>query len=435
MALFQPVGQVKLTNVALIKYRVSNKKFEIACYRNKAINFRNGIETDPEEVLQTDVIYTNAQQGEQAGKEELEKYFPNTKFRDIVKTILEKGDLQITDKEREHQTELLFKDIANIIAERCCHPDSKRPFSFDSIQAAMKKIHFPVKLDQAAKKQASDCIKKLQEKFIIAKADMKIQLIVSQEKKEDLLTELQNILVVPTDQFEETGKWHMICMIEPAKYRTIEDILKNKLQDGSMEVLIAYVMNKEVTDIENAGTVNLQIRADAKFDALKKYVDSDDEKEEKAKGQSKKEKDKKAKKQEKKKDDDDEDDAKGSKKSKSKKKKFIEEEEKKDTSSKKEIEKDNDKQKEELVDQDVKNAIDTTKIDTVEEKKFKCLTCKDAAYDSNQEFRNHFKTEWHNYNLKKKMLKKPPPPVDEEEFKSIKFDQEFEEKTNIKHNK
>jgi len=158
-----------------------------------------------------------------------------------------------------------------------------------------------VKLDQAAKKQASDCIKKLQEKFIIAKADMKIQLIVSQEKKEDLLTELQNILVVPTDQFEETGKWHMICMIEPAKYRTIEDILKNKLQDGSMEVLIAYVMNKEVTDIENAGTVNLQIRADAKFDALKKYVDSDDEKEEKAKGQSKKEKDKKAKKQEKKK--------------------------------------------------------------------------------------------------------------------------------------
>lgn len=88
-----------------------------------------------------------------------------------------------------------------------------------------------------------------------------------------------------------------------------------------------------------------------------------------------------------------------------------------------------------MVDQDVKNAIDTIKIDTVEEKKFKCLTCKDAAYDSNQEFRNHFKTEWHNYNLKKKMLKKPPPPVDEEEFKSIKFDQEFEEKTNIKHNK
>jgi len=88
-----------------------------------------------------------------------------------------------------------------------------------------------------------------------------------------------------------------------------------------------------------------------------------------------------------------------------------------------------------LVDQDVKNAIDTIKIDTVEEKKFKCLTCKDAGYDSNQEFRNHFKTEWHNYNLKKKMLKKPPPPVDEEEFKSIKFDQEFEEKTNIKHNK
>lgn len=40
------MGVVGLTNVAMIKYKTNNYKFEIACYKNKAINWRNGVEKD-----------------------------------------------------------------------------------------------------------------------------------------------------------------------------------------------------------------------------------------------------------------------------------------------------------------------------------------------------------------------------------------------------
>lgn len=40
-----------MTNVAFIKYRVDKLKFEIACYKNKAINWRNGVEKDLSEVI------------------------------------------------------------------------------------------------------------------------------------------------------------------------------------------------------------------------------------------------------------------------------------------------------------------------------------------------------------------------------------------------
>jgi ribosome maturation protein SDO1 len=96
---------------------------------------------------------------------------------------LEKGELQISDKEREAQIEMMFKDIANIIAEKCCHPESKRPFSLESVKAALKTIHFSPKLDQPAKRQASDCIKKLRETFYIARAEMKIKLTVPNSHK------------------------------------------------------------------------------------------------------------------------------------------------------------------------------------------------------------------------------------------------------------
>jgi ribosome maturation protein SDO1 len=47
MRVNQPVGIVEMTNIAIIKYRTStNQKFEIACYKNKAINWRNGVEKD-----------------------------------------------------------------------------------------------------------------------------------------------------------------------------------------------------------------------------------------------------------------------------------------------------------------------------------------------------------------------------------------------------
>jgi len=41
--------------------------------------------------------------------------------------------------------------------------------------------------------------------------------------------------------------------------------------------------------------------------------------------------------------------------------------------------------------------------DATNEKKFKCSSCKFASFDTNQEFRTHFKTDWHNFNLKRKI--------------------------------
>lgn len=52
-----------------------------------AIDYRNGIQTSIDEVVQAQTIYVNAYQGEQASKEELEKYFPNMKNEEIIKTV------------------------------------------------------------------------------------------------------------------------------------------------------------------------------------------------------------------------------------------------------------------------------------------------------------------------------------------------------------
>jgi ribosome maturation protein SDO1 len=36
-------GQKRLTNIAVVRMKKFGKRFEIACYKNKVINWRNGV--------------------------------------------------------------------------------------------------------------------------------------------------------------------------------------------------------------------------------------------------------------------------------------------------------------------------------------------------------------------------------------------------------
>lgn len=87
----QPMSKITMTNVATIRYKINNRQFEIACYRNKALNWRNGLEEDLAEVLQIEEIYENASHGTIAKKADLNKFFANKTKREIIEIILERG--------------------------------------------------------------------------------------------------------------------------------------------------------------------------------------------------------------------------------------------------------------------------------------------------------------------------------------------------------
>lgn len=41
--IFTPTNQIRLTNVAVVRIKKTGKRFEIACYRNKVVSWRNGV--------------------------------------------------------------------------------------------------------------------------------------------------------------------------------------------------------------------------------------------------------------------------------------------------------------------------------------------------------------------------------------------------------
>lgn len=91
----QPVGQVRFTNVAVVRLKACGKRFEIAAYRNKVLSWRSGVETDIFEVLQTTTVFTNVSKGIAASKKELVEAFGTEDNEKAARIILEKGQVEV----------------------------------------------------------------------------------------------------------------------------------------------------------------------------------------------------------------------------------------------------------------------------------------------------------------------------------------------------
>ena len=63
MVINQPMSQIRLTNVSLVRLKKGKKRFEVACYQNKVQDYRSGVEKDLDEVLQIPRVFFNVSKG------------------------------------------------------------------------------------------------------------------------------------------------------------------------------------------------------------------------------------------------------------------------------------------------------------------------------------------------------------------------------------
>lgn len=138
MPIQQPGTQIKLTNVSLVRLKKNKKRFEIACYKNKVLEWRSGIETDLDNVLQIPNVFLNVSKGQTAPAAELAKAFgKDVSVDDIILEILKKGELQVGEKERSAQLERVHNEVISIVASKLVDPRTKRVYTTGMIEKAL----------------------------------------------------------------------------------------------------------------------------------------------------------------------------------------------------------------------------------------------------------------------------------------------------------
>uniref|UniRef100_A0A6M2DJ04 Ribosome maturation protein SBDS n=1 Tax=Xenopsylla cheopis TaxID=163159 RepID=A0A6M2DJ04_XENCH len=236
--IFTPTNQIRLTNVAIVRMKKGGKRFEIACYKNKVVSWRNNVEKDIDEVLQTHSVFTNVSKGQIAKKEDLQKYFGKDDETEVCKEILAKGELQVSDKERNSQLDLLFKDIATTVANKCVNPDTKRPYPVTMIEKAMKDAHYSVKPNRSAKQQALDVIPLLKDNMPIERAQMRLRIVSTGKESKTIREKLLKLISTTENEEWDNGTLNMVCLADPGHYRAIDELIRSETKgNGLLELL------------------------------------------------------------------------------------------------------------------------------------------------------------------------------------------------------
>lgn len=175
-------------------------------------------------MLQIQSVFINVSKGQMAKKEDLVKCFGTDDHKKVCLEILQKGELQISEKERTHQLEATFKDIATIIADKCVNPETKRPYPVGIIEKAMKQVHVSVKQNRNSKQQALDIIPQLKKVIPIDRAQMKIR-VLTNKKNKNKLKELAS--KIEEDNALADGMIEMIFTTDPGNFRQIDQLVNN----------------------------------------------------------------------------------------------------------------------------------------------------------------------------------------------------------------
>ncbi|KAL4559187.1 hypothetical protein LXL04_031321 [Taraxacum kok-saghyz] len=342
-SIVQPVGQKRLTNVAAVRLKKHGIRFEIACYKNKVLSWRSGVEKDLDEVLQSHTVYSNVVKGVLAKSKDLKTAFGMDDQTKICLEILEKGELQVAGKERESQLSNQFRDIATIVMQKTINPETQRPYTISMIERLMHEIHFAVDPHSNSKKQALDVIRELQKHFPIKRSPMRLKLTLPNEKLNPLTEKLEEWKAVIISKEPSGTQLSIICEMDPGFFRDCDSYLRN-LQ-GRSEILAVSVHGE-------GGDINAD-----------QYEGHDDVS------------------------------------SSEQLKKVLPEPVAAQLTEKMEKQKLGGKSEE-------------TESGGVKVKQSKCSTC-DAVVGDAKEYREHFKSDWHKHNLKRKTRQLPPLSAEE----------------------
>ncbi|KXG53274.1 Ribosome maturation protein SBDS [Penicillium griseofulvum] len=141
MPINQPSNQIKFTNVSVVRLKKGKKRFELACYKNKLLEYRSGAEKDLDNVLQVPTVFLSVSKAQTAPSAELAKAFgTGTPREEILQEILRKGEVQVGERERKDILERVEKEVLDIVSGRLVDPSTKRVYTTGMIHKALDQL-------------------------------------------------------------------------------------------------------------------------------------------------------------------------------------------------------------------------------------------------------------------------------------------------------
>ena len=154
-------SRIDLGDLSLIRYKSKGNRFEIVVDPEKAWLYRQGEDIPLDDIVEGFTVFENFSKGLKASEHALEDSFGTEDEKEIVKTIIDKGDLQITQEMRKRFLQEKIDEIVDFLVKHTVNPKKREPHTPVRIEKAMDEAKVRVDRNEPTKEQALRILKEI----------------------------------------------------------------------------------------------------------------------------------------------------------------------------------------------------------------------------------------------------------------------------------
>ena len=224
-----------MADVTVVRYSHEGEKFEILVKPDPALDYKLGKKKDISSVLVSDDIYTDSGKGTKPATEKLVKAFKTEDSAEIVKIILQKGDLNLTTDQRRKMVDEKKKQIIAFIAKTYVDPKTHLPHPPLRIEQAMKDGRVSVDPQKNVDEQVKDIVDKLRSIIALKSENLQLEIVIPAQYASQSYAILKSVGSLKKEDWQNNGSLKAILEIPAAARPNVIDRL-GSITKGSASV-------------------------------------------------------------------------------------------------------------------------------------------------------------------------------------------------------
>jgi len=152
---------VSLDKAIIASYDREGEHFELFLDPDNAYLYLEGSKKDLRNILVVDEVFEDAKNGERHKAEAIKKAFGTTDIFEILKIMLEKGEVQLTTEQKRKKLEETRKKILAIICMEAIDARTKAPIPIQRLENALEQVRIHIDPFKDPREQVPGIVKLL----------------------------------------------------------------------------------------------------------------------------------------------------------------------------------------------------------------------------------------------------------------------------------
>ncbi len=225
---------VTVDQAIIARLKTHGQIFEILVDCNNAVALREGKNVDMRDILAAMKVFSDAKKGLEASENAMKQIFGTHDVEEVAKSIIQRGEIQLTQEYRERLREEKRKQIITIIHRNGVDPKTHLPHPPQRIENAFLEAKFHADEYKPVHEQVQEALQKLRPILPIRFEVKEMAIKISPEYAPKCYSTVKSFGTILREEWQSNGYWIAVVELPGGMENDFYDRL-NKICHGNVE--------------------------------------------------------------------------------------------------------------------------------------------------------------------------------------------------------